>query len=211
MQQLLQPDQEEKEDDAIQPDGLVDLFAETPAPRTASSCIPCPPIGRATQHRFRYFLDGAMRSYFLCSASEREASEPVILGEIGSAAMYRLEDGNLRPADIQHRLILLVNGQRFSDVLMLPVRKAAEEAGLPSARSDFHWGRQDRRSGFRGRVPALPAAALGLASQSIRQDWDFREWTGGRRALPGGPRVAVPRRSEAGPDSVMGQVGRRAR
>ena len=40
VQQLLQPDQEEKEDDALQPDGLVDLFAETPVPRGVSAYIP---------------------------------------------------------------------------------------------------------------------------------------------------------------------------
>ncbi len=92
-QQLLQPDQEEREDAALAGDGVTDLFGEDSAPRTADAYIPCPPLPRTALHRFRYFLDGSMRSYFLCSASEHNATEPVLLSELGSTVVESLSKG----------------------------------------------------------------------------------------------------------------------
>lgn len=130
VQQLLQPDQEQREDEALSTDGVLDLFAETPAPRGMSAYIPCAPITREAEHRYRYFFDGALRTYYLCSASEHEVTEPVVLAEMGATCLHREYDGRLVAAGFSRKVALLTNLARFSGAVKLAVERSADGSGI---------------------------------------------------------------------------------
>lgn len=130
VQQLLQPDQEQREDEALQPEGDFDLYAETPAPRRMDGYIPCPGKGRHEEHRFRYFFDGTLRTYYLCSATEHAVTEPVVLAELGAAALHRDGEGRLAPAAHQSKLALLTNLSKFSGAVGVALRRSAEGSAI---------------------------------------------------------------------------------
>jgi len=162
-EQLLQPDLEEREDAAIVGDGISDRFAEDPAPRTMKEFIPCPQVPRTEINRYRYFLDGAMRTHYLCTVSEQNVTEPVLLGEVGAAVMERLDDGSLRPFAVKSKLLLLINKQPFSQALTYALDQAAEASRLPVIDTG-------QENAFTRRSAADPAArAQGCAR------WEMRE------------------------------------
>jgi hypothetical protein len=130
-QYLIQPDQDEKDDEALTGGGGVcDKFGEEPMPRGVADYVRCEPSPRTELNRYRYFLDGAMRSYYLCSVSEHNVTEPVLLGEIGAAVIERLDDGSLRPHTVRNRTLLLINTDPFSDALRSSLKAATKGANV---------------------------------------------------------------------------------
>ncbi|MBI3922111.1 MAG: hypothetical protein HY318_11890 [Armatimonadetes bacterium] len=109
MEQMLQPDEEERDDEEITGgEGVVTQYAESPPPGTFETPIPCPSIGRTEQHRFRFFLDGAIRSYFLCTALERQRAVPVTMSQIGAALLHHRDDGRLDVHDVAPEILFLL-------------------------------------------------------------------------------------------------------
>jgi hypothetical protein len=87
------------------------------------------PIARAQEHRLRYFLDGSAKVYFLGTVLEHERSSPVQLAQVGAAAVVRNQEGQLRLAKVEHRILLLMDQQALSEQLWQGVEKAI--AGSP--------------------------------------------------------------------------------
>jgi len=75
---------------------------------------PTKPIPRSKQHRFRYFIDGSVRSYFLGTVLEQNRDTPILYAQIGACALRREDDGTVRVHDLQTRHLLLAEQQQLS-------------------------------------------------------------------------------------------------
>ncbi|RMH30836.1 MAG: hypothetical protein D6690_18075 [Nitrospirae bacterium] len=77
------------------------------------------PLPRTEEHVFRYFVDGSVKTFFLGTLVEHERNTPVLLGQIGAAAVKREGDGrvHVRPADFRRQIILLINKEQVSDAV----------------------------------------------------------------------------------------------
>lgn len=115
---LQQPDADEKDDQLIHDElSPVDEYGETSPPATPRANIEVTPIRRTEQHLYRYFIDGSLRTYFLCTGVERDRTFPVLLAQIGATCLHRREDGQLRLHSNKTRILLLVpkGGNGISD------------------------------------------------------------------------------------------------
>jgi hypothetical protein len=72
---------------------------------------PTPPIPRHVQHRFRYFIDGSVRSYFLGTVLEHDRDTPILYAQIGACALRREDDGTVGVHDLQTCHLLLAEQQ----------------------------------------------------------------------------------------------------
>src|SRR5579871_5157696 len=117
---LEMPDQEEIEDALINGStGEITAFLETPEPQPANLYRPTPPIYRAEYLRYRFFIDGSLRTYYLGTGVENGRSFPIELAQIGAAVIERGADGNARLLAVRHRLLLLLprGGHGVSDTV----------------------------------------------------------------------------------------------
>ena len=88
---------------------------------------PLEPIPRIKCHLFRYFLDGSVRTYFIGTVIEHERSSPVQLAQVGAAAIHRADDGRLHIAQVQRKLVLLLQKNHLSEVLWSRLQEAARQ------------------------------------------------------------------------------------
>jgi len=81
--------------------------------------VDVPPLPRSEQHVFRYFVDGSVKTFFLGTLVEHERNTPVLLGQIGAAAVKREDDGHVhvRSTDLRKAVILLLNRDQVSDAV----------------------------------------------------------------------------------------------
>ncbi len=118
VEDLERPDFEEREDQAINEEERVfEMIFETGEGGRVSLYRPLEPIGRERDHRYRYFLDGSFRSYFLGTILERERESPVHFAQVGACLLRREDDGSVRREALEVRALLLVGRQRLSDEL----------------------------------------------------------------------------------------------
>lgn len=75
---------------------------------------PTPPIPRRVQHRFRYFIDGSVRSYFLGTVLEHDRDTPILYAQIGACALRRANDGAVGVHALETRHLLLAEQQQLS-------------------------------------------------------------------------------------------------
>lgn len=68
-----------------------------------------PPLARTEEHTFRLFLDGSSRITFLGTVVEGQRPTPVVLAQIGAAAVERRDEGRLHVADRDVHLVLLLD------------------------------------------------------------------------------------------------------
>lgn len=109
VEDLLLPDVDEIDDMLINAkSGEVTEFLETPTPVPSNIYRPTPPLYRAQQHLYRYFIDGSLRTYYLATGIEGNRSFPIELAQIGAAVMWRTEDGKVRPHARRQRILLLL-------------------------------------------------------------------------------------------------------
>jgi len=94
--------------------------------------VDVPPLPRTEQHVFRYFVDGSVKTFFLGTLIEHERNTPVLLGQVGAAAVNREDDGrvHVRPTDLRKQIILLLNRDQVSATVWNNA-----EAALQSARA----------------------------------------------------------------------------
>lgn len=126
VEDLQHPDQEEIEDIIINKEmGNVTAFAETPEPDPSNIYRPTPPITRAQNHLFRFFIDGSIRTYFLGTGIEGSRSFPIELAQIGSAVIRREDDGKLKVLTQSQRVLLLLpkQDQGISDTVWDQLRR----------------------------------------------------------------------------------------
>lgn len=81
--------------------------------------VDVPPLPRTEEHVFRYFVDGSVKTFFLGTLVEHERNTPILLGQIGAAAVKREDDGrvHVRPTDLRKEIILLLNRDQVSEAV----------------------------------------------------------------------------------------------
>jgi hypothetical protein len=75
------------------------------------------PSARTFDHAFRLFLDGSSRVTFLGTLVEGQRPTPVVLAQIGAAAIERRDDGRLHVAHRDVRLVLFLDKSSVTDRL----------------------------------------------------------------------------------------------
>ena len=117
VEDLERPDIEEREDQRLNRDERVfeTVFERTPDLSRPPLYRFVPPVGRTQEHRFRYFLDGSFRSYFLGTVLEHERESPVHFAQIGACVLRREEEGTVRRAEFEVENLLLIGKQRLSE------------------------------------------------------------------------------------------------
>ena len=109
VQDMEMPDIDEIEDMLINKENKeITEFLENPTPSINDLYKPVPPIFRAENHFYRYFIDGSIRTYYLATGLEGYRSFPIELAQIGAAVMQRDERGTVRPLEVQNRILLLL-------------------------------------------------------------------------------------------------------
>ncbi len=132
VEDLERPDFEEREDQALNEDERVfetifERDSALSAPRLYRSV---PPVGRAEEHLFRYFLDGSFRSYFLGTAMENERESPVHFAQIGACVLRREHNGSVRRELLRVDNILLAGKQRLSEAVWHKLEQLASQANI---------------------------------------------------------------------------------
>jgi len=117
----LHPDIDEIEDEKITKDDT--LLDEPFEFGQSNTYVPLQPLKRTEEHLFRYFQDGSMRSFFAGTALEHDRQTPVIIGQVGCAALEREDNGRLKIAVHKQRNLLLVAFSQISE----PVRDKLQE------------------------------------------------------------------------------------
>ncbi|MXW54186.1 MAG: hypothetical protein F4Z66_09475, partial [Gammaproteobacteria bacterium] len=81
--------------------------------------IDVPPLPRTSKHLFQYFVDGSVKTFFLGTLVEHDRNTPVLLGQIGAAAINRDDKGNvqIRSEDFRREIIVLLNRKQISSTV----------------------------------------------------------------------------------------------
>lgn len=132
VEDLERPDFEEREDQALNEDEKVfeTIFERDPSGQSPPLYRHVPPIGRAKEHIFRYFLDGSFRSYFLGTVLENERESPVHFAQIGACVLRREDDGSVRRERLQVDHLLLVGKARLSENVWTKLEQLAAQRAV---------------------------------------------------------------------------------
>jgi hypothetical protein len=116
VEDLERPDFEEREDRAFNEEESVfdTVFERDPTAPRLLLYRPTPPLRRHACHRYRYFLDGSFRSYFLGTILEHERESPVHLAQVGACVLRREDDGAVRREALRVETVLLAGSERIS-------------------------------------------------------------------------------------------------
>lgn len=132
VEDLERPDFEEREDRALNEEERVfeTIFERDPAAPRPPLYRPTPPLSRVTCHRYRYFLDGSFRSYFLGTVLEHERESPVHFAQVGACVVRREDDGSVRREALQINNVLLVGRLRLSEEVWRKLEAWAAQQGI---------------------------------------------------------------------------------
>ncbi len=179
MEDLMRPDHAEVIDRLrTGEDRLMEVLLETP---NREPYIELRPIHRTELHPLRYFLDGSARTFFLGDVVEGNRRSPVHIAQIGAAAVYRKDNGQVNVASSVHRIVLMMdkNAVSFGDIVEEMVKKAGEPYGFHDVMEED--GETERTSP--GKEPRSRAAhkahhlmaneeeKLGRALEREREQW----------------------------------------
>ncbi len=106
-------------------DDAMDVLLEAP---NRKPYVKLRPLHRTEKHLFRYFLDGSARTFFLGDAVEGARRTPIHVAQVGAAAVFRKDNGQMRVAKSVHRIVLMMdkNAVSFGERVEELVRKAGE-------------------------------------------------------------------------------------
>lgn len=143
--------------------------------------VATPPLSRADDHLFRTFIDGSARITFLGTLVGRPRATPVVLAQIGAAAIRREDDGSLHTLKREVKLDLVLNKQSITDTSWDQVKAAAQQVDvglIDSAEKSPYTDDEDV-----GPVKEPRSRAAHMAN------WHMRELEQGvlRAVLPGRP------------------------
>jgi hypothetical protein len=112
MEDLMRPDHAEVIDRLRMGDEKVrEIILEKP---NRAPYVALRPIHREERHVLRYFLDGSARTFFLGDAVEGERQTPIHVAQIGAAAVFRSDRGQVHVAKSVHRIVLMMDKRRVS-------------------------------------------------------------------------------------------------
>ena len=112
MEDLMRPDHSEVIDRLrMEGDSAFDVVLEAPNRQPYVQLVP---IDRKDKHILRYFLDGSARTFFLGDVVEGARRTPVHIAQIGAAAVFRRDNGQIDVAKSVHRIILMIDKNAVS-------------------------------------------------------------------------------------------------
>jgi hypothetical protein len=123
----LRPDADEIDDQQATKDDL--LLDEPYEFGNSQTYVPLTPLRRPQEHLFHYFQDGSMRSFFVGTALEHDRQTPVIIGQVGCAALEREDGGRLKVACHNQRNLLLVAFSQISDEVKEKIHQIVGKLG----------------------------------------------------------------------------------
>lgn len=127
IEDLMRPDHEEVVDRLRSVDDKVmDVLLETP---NRKGYVELKPLHRTERHLLRFFLDGSARTFFLGDAVEGRRRSPVHVAQVGAAAIFRKDDGQVKVAKSVHRIVLMLDKRAvsFGDKVEEVVKKAGPQ------------------------------------------------------------------------------------
>lgn len=89
-------------------------------------------LHRRHRHLLRFFLDGSARTFFLGDAVEGNRRTPIHVAQVGAAAVFRKDDGQVKVAKSVHKIILMLDKKAvsFGDKVEELVKKAGPRFGF---------------------------------------------------------------------------------
>lgn len=107
----MRPDHAEVIDGLRMDDKELDAILETP---NRNAYVQLTQLHRIERHPLRYFLDGSARTFFLGDVVEGDRRSPVNVSQVGAAAVFRHDNGQMRIAGARHRIYLMMDRKSIS-------------------------------------------------------------------------------------------------
>ncbi len=130
MEDMVRPDHAEVIDRLrMGEDSFFEVLLETP---NSKPYVELTPVYRAEKHILRYFLDGSARTFFLGDVVEGSRRTSIHVSQIGAAAVFRKDDGQVNVAKTRHRIILMMDKKAvsFGEGVEELVKKAGDRFGF---------------------------------------------------------------------------------
>jgi hypothetical protein len=124
LEDLMRPDHEEVIDRLrTGDDKAMDVLLETP---NRKPYVELTPLHRTEKHLLRFFLDGSARTFFLGDAVEGNSRTPIHVAQVGAAAVFRKDDGQVKVAKSARKIVLMLDKKSvsFGDQVEDLVKKA---------------------------------------------------------------------------------------
>lgn len=89
-------------------------------------------LHRTQKHLLRFFLDGSARTFFLGDAIEGARRTPIHVAQVGAAAVFRKDDGQVSVGKSIHKIVLMLDKKAvsFGDKVEDLVKKAGPRFGF---------------------------------------------------------------------------------
>ncbi|HOX54373.1 MAG: hypothetical protein PHI86_03345 [Candidatus Omnitrophica bacterium] len=126
MEDMVRPDHAEVIDRLrMGDDNYFEVLLETP---NRSPYVQLTPFYRQEKHMLRYFIDGSARTFFLGDVVEGKRRTSIHVSQIGSACVYRQDNGHVNVAKSCHKIILMMDKKSvsFGDQVEELVKKAGD-------------------------------------------------------------------------------------
>ncbi len=130
MEDLMRPDHAEVIDRLRSiDDQMMDVLLEAP---NREPYVALREIHRTEKHLLRYFLDGSASTFFIGDAIEGNRRSPIHIAQVGAAAVFRNDDGQVKVAQSVHRIVLMIDKKAvsFGDRVEELVRRAGPRFGF---------------------------------------------------------------------------------
>lgn len=130
MEDLMRPDHAEVIDRLRSVDDkAMDVLLETP---NRKPYVEFQSLHRTQKHLLRFFLDGSARTFFLGDAVEGNRRSPIHVAQVGAAAVFRKDNGQVRVAKSVHKIVLMIDKKAvsFGDKVEDLVKKAGPRFGF---------------------------------------------------------------------------------
>ncbi len=124
LEDFMRPDHEEVIDRLRSVDDeAMDMLLETP---NRKPYVELTALHRTEKHLLRFFLDGSARTFFLGDAVEGNRRTPIHVAQVGAAAVFRKDDGQVKVAKSVHKVVLMLskNAVSFGEKVEDLVKKA---------------------------------------------------------------------------------------
>lgn len=127
--ELLQtPDEERRFEETIvsSDDNVVEAFAESVKPNFIYKNLPI--VARSEKHLFRYFIDGSVQTYVLGTGMENDRNFPIVMAQIGAAALHRKDNGMMEKSLYIEKVLLLLPFSSLSTTAVAKIQQTAQSS-----------------------------------------------------------------------------------
>jgi len=134
MEDMVRPDHAEVIDRLrMGEESFFEALLESP---NAKPYVELAPVYRAERHILRYFLDGSARTFFIGDIVEGKRRSSIHVSQIGAAAVFRKDNGQVNVAASKHKTILMIEKGNLS--FGEQVKALVENAGDRFGFCDIH-------------------------------------------------------------------------